>query len=144
MGYLTFSDRTPVITQDQSRALVTGLQKIGLVDAAGWLTANPAKNLVRGQGSSGRASGPDGLVLKRAVFPQASGAAPPTLPQRTGPPRFPQDKWTAQLQAALPWMSDTSGNNRTFDLGLHTSGLLQTLFVAYAKHEDVSGARGRG
>jgi hypothetical protein len=39
-----FSDRSPVISPRQSAAIVAGLQEIGMVDAKGWLLADPEEN----------------------------------------------------------------------------------------------------
>jgi hypothetical protein len=39
-----FSDRSPVISPRQSAAIVAGLQEIGMVDAEGWLLADPEQN----------------------------------------------------------------------------------------------------
>lgn len=41
IGPTFFSDRTPTLTERQSKLLVGALKQIGLLDADGWLTANP-------------------------------------------------------------------------------------------------------
>ena len=55
----------------------------------------------------------------------------------------PQDKrlasfqWSLRLQRLLPWLTSTSP---TLSLPLRTSAIRQALYVAYARHDAVSGA----
>ena len=44
-----FSDRSPSISQWQSRRIVAGLKRIGLVDRAGWVTADNQREDVSGR-----------------------------------------------------------------------------------------------
>ena len=46
-----FSDRSPAISREQSRRIVAGLKRIGLVDRAGWMTADNQEEEVSGRGS---------------------------------------------------------------------------------------------
>lgn len=44
VGPTFLSDRIPVISPEQSAALVGAMQKIGMVDADGWLLGDPDTN----------------------------------------------------------------------------------------------------
>ncbi len=58
---------------------------------------------------------------------------PCSLPQD---PALPSFAWSARLKALMPWLSTFSP---TLSLGLRTSIIRQSMYVAYARHDAVSG-----
>lgn len=48
-----FSDRSPIITPQQSSAIVAALQQLGVLDSSGWLRDDPRQGLKASGGTSG-------------------------------------------------------------------------------------------
>ena len=148
-----FSDRSPAISQWQSRRIVAGLKRIGLVDRAGWVTADNQREDVSGRkGCEPGASLPLAFAEQQCWVVQAArmqharsccclcgDTVPAGLPSRLASPlQDPQTlsyQWTKKLKRLVPWLSTKS---RTLSLTFRASLLQQSLNVAYARHDAVS------
>lgn len=138
IGPLYFSRRTPVITPEQSEAIVGALRGIGLVGEDGMLTADPSDSEVSASRAAGALYALRAAASLQARSPRSPArpanllwCPPPThLPNRLQTEGLPSYRWEARLRAALPWLAHDS---HALNLNFRTSLIHQALFVAYGR-----------
>lgn len=152
-----FAKRSPLISYQQSHAIVAGLQGIGLLAENGTLLADPAEEEASGRGWRGwkrwcSAGSCVDSCNRHAMSSCISGftcclCLQPVSPHHPAQdPALPSYRWSVRLQEALPWLSGMPrlGKNPVLSLALRTSSIRMALYLAYAKHDAVSGGAAGG
>lgn len=140
-----FSEGSPLITPQESAALVAALHDVGLLDNAGWLTADPKQfdNKCAGLPCVCMHGGGRGRVRGRQA--DRRGAPTVTTPPAVCCPLCRWIKkaynWPLKVAALLPssMVGGAPAPGAAINFDLRRSHVLQLLNIAFARHENLPG-----